>query len=273
MSKKNGLRVEIWITIIALVGGIIGMIVDSNAIAIPLTTYITVVFGFMLASSILLLKNEVSNLIDDKLRIYQKLDEIRDSQLRKIALEQLDEYKHMLEQLARGHAEIPASKIFYTLQDRLEKANTTVRATHVGLDVRLVYGWLEPGGPAQWYDANRKAIDRGIQIERIFVFRREDIFREGQLMDDRIIEILNKQVSAGIQVIIAFVEDLSDLSLVEDYIIFDDDTVIAMQAGWGLIYQMILKKLPEDIEQYASRFNALKALGQLYPAPKTSSEE
>lgn len=266
MKKRSMLKMELWVAIIALTGGVIGFLVDSNSINIPLPAYISIIFGFITAASLSLLKHEIISSVDEKFKLHQLINEIQDNQLKEMASKTLEECTRKIEQLSRGIAEIPYYDMFSTLKDRLEHSKSRMLATHVGIDPRLIYGWIESSGAMQWLEENRKAINRGLTVERVFIFQRKDVcdLQTGKISDPRIKEVLDKQVEAGIIVFIAFLEDLMGLDLVEDYIIFDSREVVSMQAAWGTIFRVALKKTSIDINTYDQGFKSLKSLGNRY---------
>ena len=212
------------------------------------------------------MKHEITSNIDEKFKLHQLINEIQDDQLKEMAYKSLEECTHKIEQLSRGIAEIPHYDIFSTLKDHLDQSKSKMLATHVGLDPRLIYSWIETSGAIQWLEENKKAADRGLTVERIFIFQRKDICdsQTGKISNSRVKEVLDNQVGSKIIVTVAYLEDLIGLDLIEDYIIFDSREVISMQATWGTVFRIILKRTAVDINLYTQRFKSLKALGERY---------
>lgn len=92
----------------------------------------------------------------------------------------------------------------------------------------LTVGWGSRGALVNYYQANLRAVERGVQITRIFVLNREEID------DPEVQKVLLQQMRDGIQVRVSYREELPtasdssgrDTSGSFDFAIFDDKVAI-----------------------------------------------
>jgi hypothetical protein len=99
----------------------------------------------------------------------------------------------------------------------------------------LTAGWLSRASLINFYQANLRAVGRGIQISRIFVTSRED------LADPEVQKVLLAQHRDNVEVRLAFRDELpstidisgSDVNSSFDFAVYDDRAVTAVFAQTG----------------------------------------
>ena len=99
----------------------------------------------------------------------------------------------------------------------------------------ITSGWLTRGLLVNFYQSNLRALERGVAITRIFVISRED------LVDQEVQKVLLTQYNDGIEIRIAFRDELPSASVLSgrdtdgsrDFAIYDDQlaTEVFPQSG------------------------------------------
>jgi hypothetical protein len=121
----------------------------------------------------------------------------------------------------------------------LEGAKHTDLATqHLKAVDPVTSGWLSRGALVNFYQSNLRALERGVAITRIFVMNRDD------LADPDAQKILQLQYSDGVEVRVAFRDELptaSDISGRDtdssfDFAIYDDQVVTDVFPQSGKFY-------------------------------------
>lgn len=123
----------------------------------------------------------------------------------------------------------------------------------------LTSGWLTRGALVNFYQANLRALDRGVRITRIFVTSREG------LADPEIQKVLLAQQLDDIDVRLAFREELPsnidisgrDTNSSFDFAVFDDRSVTDVYAQPGKYYGRKCSQ-PTEIAKYLHLYEMLE---------------
>jgi hypothetical protein len=122
----------------------------------------------------------------------------------------------------------------------------------------LTSEWSSRGMMLNYYQANLRALERGVRIVRIFVINRED------LSEDYVQKTLTSQLSDGIDVRIAYRDELppegeniwlSKCSF--NFAINDDHVIIDVYAKPGLYYGTKSSQ-PEEVGKYVRLFDLIE---------------
>ena len=117
-----------------------------------------------------------------------------------------------------------------------------------------------------YYAANRAAVSRGVEIERILILKNDLLFdsSSGEIKDARAVEIIEKLANEGIDVMVVW-EDQVPAELIEDFIIFDGSVVHAERVGAAGLYEggTVIKN-PTIVQQYVNKFDRLKTHSQAF---------
>lgn len=133
-------------------------------------------------------------------------------------------------QLQQGY--IPLDEMDFYLEGARQSDQTVRQIRAVD---PLSTGWLSRGALVNFYQSNQRAIERGVQITRIFVTTREEI------ADPEVQKVLQAQHKDGVEVRLAFRDELpsaidfcgSDVYGSLDFAVYDDRaaTSVFSQAG------------------------------------------
>ncbi|HEX8221253.1 MAG TPA: hypothetical protein VF914_18835 [Chloroflexia bacterium] len=263
MNKERRFYLEIVGAFLAVLAGLIAYV--ASTLGVPFEVYLPVLISFSITAAASLLRREILNYLDDRNRIYQLIDSIKHDDLRQRALEIVDQCESALEDLAKGIVKLRAHEVFKSITDKMNATRKHVQGSHLALESSFIYVWEDVEGVRNYYLANLAAIKRGVVIERVFILRKSDILdpSTGKVLDPRAIRIMQQQSSDGIEVTVTWIETVTDLDVVQDFIIFDDKEVQVNYPMWGgRYYNMSLKREPLDLRQYQNTFADLKASGQ-----------
>jgi hypothetical protein len=123
----------------------------------------------------------------------------------------------------------------------------------------LTSGWLSRGALLNFYQANLRALDRGVQITRIFVTSRDS------LTDPEVQKVLLAQYLDDIDVRLAFREELPttfdisgrDTNSSFDFAVYDDRTVTDVFAQTGKYYGKKCSQ-PTEVAKYLHLYELLE---------------
>jgi len=123
----------------------------------------------------------------------------------------------------------------------------------------LTSGWLSRGALLNFYQANLRALDRGVRITRIFVTSRES------LADPEVQKVLLAQYQDDIDVRVAFREELPlafdisgrDTNSSFDFAVYDDRSVTDVFAQAGKYYGRKCSQ-PAEVAKYLHLFELLE---------------
>ena len=198
---------------------------------------------------------ELNSHFDDNIEIYQILEGLEDKEYREKGNEILKDCKTKLRDLDRGHMDLESEEVFDKAIMRMRDVKKSVHTTHLAITPDLVYEWRKEKNK-KYYEANKEAVKRGVEIHRIFILDKKNIIDENNnIIDKEMIKILEKQ-SKDIKVYILEKEEIPEKMLkdilVEDFAIFDTSVVHIQYSNLGRIIKN--KKIIQD---YGKKFSML----------------
>jgi hypothetical protein len=127
--------------------------------------------------------------------------------------------KRTLALLQQGHIPLDETEFYMTGAKYMDESRHRVRVVDP-----VTAGWDSRGALINYYQANLRAIERGVQITRIFVINREE------LADPAVQKVLLSQLRDGIEIRIAYRDELPtgseiigrDTATSFDFAIYDD---------------------------------------------------
>lgn len=195
----------------------------------PDVAYIIFGVGILLSLATYLLREDIEKNRRDLLKQYHKaheltfaLSQISDPECQVRAQALLSGCKRTIQQLQQGYIPLDESEFYLEGARCADGARQRIKAVDP-----ITSGWLTRGVLVNFYQANLRAVARGVAITRIFVTSRED------LADPEIQKVLLTQYSDGIEVRIAFRAELPSASMISgrdtdgscDFAIYDDHSV------------------------------------------------
>jgi hypothetical protein len=255
--------------IITLIFGIIFLISRPN----ESDGYIVLAVGAQLTVALFLLKSEIINKFDDKinlleikfdektnrLELFELLEKIR-PELQDRAARSLRECKSSLQELSRGIITDNASVIFNMLSEYVNYSKYEVLAVHVGKTSANFEVWRRDY-MQNYFECKKRAIQRGVKVQRIFIIGREDpSVPQTQGLRQIAQEIMLLQQSAGIEIFVIRERDVPPPA--EDFAVIDRQ-LVEFGSYIKLGSQNIESQISfdrSDIDSYYRKFNELKAV-------------
>lgn len=129
--------------------------------------------------------------------------------------------KHTIQLLQQGYIPLDDSEFYLEGARCADIAHQRIKAVDP-----ITSGWLTRGVLVNFYQANLRALERGVAITRIFVASKEEV------ADPEIQKVLLSQYNDGIEVRIAFRDELPSASVISgrdtdgsfDFAIYDDQS-------------------------------------------------
>lgn len=147
----------------------------------------------------------------------EKIDQFGDSVLTAVAEEAISKCVTDLATVEDGYAELPHAEIYDVAVNLTDAAHEEVFSTSL-VDNHAF--WKTRGGEA-YLEANRRARDRGVNIIRVL------LLYDTNSLDKDALAWIEAQQAAGVTVMIAFTEELSDDKIV-DIAVYDNRCAIAL---------------------------------------------
>lgn len=199
--------------------------------------YLTFGMGILLSLVTYLVREDVAKLKSELTTQYQQvhsipfaLSQVTDPECQAKAQDLIAGTLKNISQLQQGY--IPLDEMDFYLEGARQSDQTVRQIRAVD---PLSTGWLSRGALVNFYQSNQRAIERGVQITRIFVTTREEI------ADPEVQKVLQAQHKDGVEVRLAFKDELpsaidfcgSDVYGSLDFAIYDDRaaTSVFSQAG------------------------------------------
>ena len=182
--------------------------------------------GFLLSLATYLLREEIGSSREHLCAQYNSAHEItfslaqmHDSECRAKALEILAGTKRTMEFLLQGYVPLDESEFYMKAAKCFDESMRHVKAVD-----SATLGWNSRGALLNYYQANVRALERGVHVTRIFVLNREE------LADAEIQKVLLHQLRDGIEVRVTQREELPagsdlrgrDITAPFDFAIYDD---------------------------------------------------
>jgi hypothetical protein len=226
-----------------------------------LAAYLTFGIGILLSLVTYLVREDIAKTKTDLFTQYQQvhaipfaLAQIGDPECQAKANELVSGTLKSIALLQQGY--IPLDEMdFY-----LEGAGLTDQAAHrIKAVDPLSAGWLNRASLINFYQSNLRAVNRGIQITRIFVTSRDD------LADPEVQKVLLAQYRDNIEVRLAFRDELpstidisgSDVNSSFDFAVYDDRAVTAVFAQTGKYYGRKTGQ-PAEVAKYLHLYQRLE---------------
>lgn len=202
--------------------------------------YLIFGMGILLSLVTYLLREDVAKLKSELTVQYQQvhaipfaLSQVLDPECQAKAQELVASTLKNISQLQQGY--IPLDEMDFYLEGarQSDQVMRQIRAVDP-----LTTGWLSRGALVNFYQANLRAIERGVQVTRIFVTSREE------LSDPEVQKVLLAQQSDGVEIRLAFRDELppaidfsgSDVYGSLDFALYDDRAVTSVFSQTGKYY-------------------------------------
>ena len=249
---------EIWAAFINLVS-IVVLVLINKYTNVP--TEVELVSGLTIISLTLVLfifKQSILTNIEEKLEVYKRLEAIDDPDMREQGKIYVNELNAKLDELSRGLLIGSTPDLIRFLSDKVEGAKSSVKATLLLETPEQLYKWQYP--PANYYyEINKKVVSKGKEFVRIFLLRKESFVREN-IFDPKAEEIILGQVKDGIDVYIAWLDEITDPESRQDFVIVDselvyiNDTGAISTGGW----RTRISKSSHEVANYQRKFSIIR---------------
>lgn len=201
------------------------------------TAYVIFGVGMLLSLATYLLKEDIEQTRERLIDHYNQAHEInfavariRDPDGQAKAHETIASTKRTLALLEQGYVPLDETEFYMKGTKYLDESHRRIRAVDP-----ITVAWDSRGALVNYYQANLRAIERGVQITRIFVINRD------QFADPEVQKVLQLQARDGIEVRVAYRDELPassdisgrDTSTSFDFAIYDDQvaTEVFSQGG------------------------------------------
>lgn len=193
--------------------------------------YVIFGIGALLSLATYLLREDIAQSQQNILGRYDHAHEITfaiarmtDPECQAKAHEIVDGTKRILALLQQGYIPLYESEFYMKSAKYMDESQRRVKVVDP-----LTVGWDSRGALLNYYQANLRALARGVQITRIFAIDRE------ALNDEDVVKVLLPQIRDGIEVRVAYRDELPSASDLRgggtsgslDFAIFDDQVVTA----------------------------------------------
>jgi hypothetical protein len=191
--------------------------------------YIIFGVGILLSLATYLLREDIEQTREKLITHYDHVHEITftiakitDSECLNKAHEIVAGAKRMLALLQQGYVPLDETEFYMKGAKYFDESGQVVKAVDP-----VTVGWDSRGSLINYYQANLRAIDRGVQVSRIFVLNRED------LADNEVQKVLLIQLRDGVELRIAYRDELPTASEISgrdtassfDFAIYDNKVV------------------------------------------------
>jgi hypothetical protein len=215
----------------------------------PEAAYTIFGIGILLSLATYLLREDIGKTRKELIAQYNNAHEITfaiaritDPECQAKANELMAVAKRTIQLLQQGYIPLDETEFYLEAASYVERTNCQVKAVDP-----VTSGWDSKGSLLNYYQANLRAVQRGVNITRIFVINREEL----ALQD--IQKVILSQVRDGITVRIAYRDELpaaSDLSGRDtsgsfDFAIYDDREVSEV---FGLTGKYFGRKTTKSVE-------------------------
>lgn len=167
--------------------------------------YVVLATGMLLTLATYLISEEIARSRDQVLAHYQgshslltALSLIDDRECQEHAHGLLASTERTLKLLQEGYVPLDETEFYLAGAEAMAQSRHQVQAVDP-----LTLGWDSKGALRNYYQTNLRALERGVRVSRIFVVRRAD------LADAATQRVLQTQLADGIDVRLAFIEELN----------------------------------------------------------------
>ncbi|MGE5893782.1 MAG: hypothetical protein ACM34I_06985 [bacterium] len=166
--------------------------------------FIIFAISILLSLATYLLREEMAKIREALVQHYRQsheitfaLSQITDAECQAKAGEVLENVKKTIHILQHGYIPLAESEFWLTAAKAVEQAAVEVKTVDP-----LTAGWDSRGSMLNYYQANLRALERGIRISRIFVLNR------AEFADPDVQKVLTTQLMDGIDVRLAYRDEL-----------------------------------------------------------------
>lgn len=145
----------------------------------------------------------------------------------------------------------------------VKHAASSIKAIHVALNLPALFVWNDM--LADYLQANREAIKRGVRITRVFLMSKSVATdRDGVVA--RVAKILETQRAIGVNARLLWKEELDqhDLSYPPDLIVFDDKIVHLHQGSGGWYTDVDILDNEKQVEGWVRNFHKFEGYSHLW---------
>lgn len=194
----------------------------------PDVAYVIFGVGILLSLATYLLREDIEKSRRDLSELYHHaheltfaLSRIRDPECQARVQDLLEGSKRTIQLLQQGYIPLDDSEFYLEGARCADGSRQRIKAVDP-----ITSGWLTRGALVNFYQSNLRALERGVAITRIFVATRDE------LADPEIQKVLSSQHNDGIEVRIAFREELPSANVISgrdtdgsfDFAIYDDQS-------------------------------------------------
>jgi hypothetical protein len=228
----------------------------------PETAYIIFGIGILLSLATYLLREDLEKTRHELTEQYHQaheltfaLAQISDPECQNRAQELLAGNKRTISMLQQGFIPLDETEFYLEGAKCSDMARVRIKAVDP-----ITTGWLSRGALVNFYQSNLRALDRGVDITRIFVMSREE------LIDPEIQKVLLSHHNDDIEIRIVFRDELPttagnhsgrDTNSSYDFALYDDHvaTEVFPQAG---IYFGRKTTQPVNVERYQRLYELIE---------------
>lgn len=244
-------RIELVGASLAVAAGLVGLL--ARYLNIPAEAYLPTAIGFLITASAILVKREIVS----HLHLYRTAAEIEDTELRQHAMHQIQECAEKLESIKQGILRLSPEEFFRYIVDRMDGVRESVQAIHMALDLEAMLIWEEDPGVRNYYQANRRAVAKGVRIQRIFLLDPRVALHE------RANAVLSQQDRDGIEVLIKVVR-AGEVEGIEEFMLYDRRDVQVNERLPAGRYTGVSIVKGARVASYEKRFLNLKASARAF---------
>lgn len=194
----------------------------------PDVAYVIFGVGILLSLATYLLREDIEKSRRDLSELYHHaheltfaLSRIRNPECQARVQDLLEGSKRTIQLLQQGYIPLDESEFYLEGARCADGSRQRIKAVDP-----ITSGWLTRGALVSFYQSNLRALERGVAITRIFVATRDE------LADPEMQKVLSSQYNDGIEVRIAFREELPSASVLSgrdtdgsfDFAIYDDQS-------------------------------------------------
>jgi hypothetical protein len=223
--------------------------------------YIIFGVGVLLSLATWLLREDIEGAKERLLDQYQHAHEITfalagmtDPECRAKAHEIMAGTKRSLALLQQGYVPFDETEFYMKGAKYLDASSRRVRAVDP-----VTVGWDSRGALLNYYQANLRALERGVQIIRVFVIAREE------LTEPEVQRLLHSQLKDGVDVRVAFRDELPtagdssgrDTESSFDFALYDDQVVTEVYSQPGRYFGR-KTRVPALVASYQRLFDLIE---------------
>lgn len=227
----------------------------------PEAAYIVFGIGILLSLATYLLREELEDTRERLLDQYRKaheitfaIDRIIDPECRGKAQEFMAGAMKTIHLLQQGYIPLEETEFYLEGAKHLDQATRCLKAVDP-----LTEGWDSRGALLNFYQANLRALQRGVTITRIFVINRDE------LTEPSVQSVILPQLRDGIDVRVAFRDEMPNVSDISgrdtkssfDFAIYDDRTATDGFSQPGRYYGRKTSQ-PSEVTKYLDFFTLIE---------------